>query len=391
MKTTSLFLITTMMSAGLVSVSTTATAQDRFQQIRQERVQKFQARPRLAAPSVGGFVREQHARNTCGRGETKHLIIAGIEDNFATSGSEPATKSPRVALSTTVSFPDWGTGVGNSFDGRLVNRKIFSHLNLPANVRSGKFMIGLDPIGEILNTDGMNIGNLDKNMATHQNRVAFGYNGSSWNSSNGGAAMTKIGKNHVADFSNMKLLNGGNLENYYQTSGDTVLDVYVQDDHSVDYVAASVCTGPEKKGMTWGIRGPEPEPVNGVAHIGCHDSNSMSCEPYNGDTSCSTALPILCHNPMKLRKPANLNEGKWDKWSGGIVGTTNPMAAPTTLAQANAECVKEFGDGWRVAEHHDGFPNSSGWAFSAYGNVGTKGKRFWTDIRNQPNAVCWTR
>ena len=67
------------------------------------------------------------------------------------------------------------------------------------------------------------------------------------------------------------------------------------------------------------------------------------------------------------------------------------MAAPSTLAQANSECVKEFGPGWRVAEHHDAYPGTSGWAFSAYGNVGTKGKRFWTDIKNQPNGVCWSR
>jgi hypothetical protein len=143
--------------------------------------------------------------------------------------------------------------------------------------------------------------------------------------------------------------------------------------------------------MTWGIAPPKPEPVNGVAHVGCTDETGGKCDPYQGDTTCSTPLPILCLNPMKLQKPANLKEDRWDKWSGGIIGTTNPMPAPSTLAQANSECVKEFGPGWRVAEHHDSYPGSSGWKFSAYGNVGTKGKRFWTDIRNQPNGVCWSR
>jgi len=393
MKTSTLLLITTLISGGLASFTTPAEAQDRVQQMRQDRTQQLQYRPnpRFAATTAGSFVEKQHATNTCGKGETKKLIIAGVEDNFASSGSEPATKSARVATATATTIPAWGNGVGASFDGRTVNRKIFSHLNLPPNVRSGKFMIGLDPIGELLGTDGMNIGNLDQNMQTHQNRAGFGYNGSNWISSSGGANMAQFGKNHVADFSNITLLNGNNLENYYQTSGDTILDVYVQDDHSVDYVAASVCSGPEKKGMTWGVRDPQPETVNGVAHVGCHDAAGGKCEPYNGDTLCSTPLPILCHNPMQLRKPANLTESQWDRWSGGLIGTTNPMAAPSTLADANAECVKEFGDGWRVAEHHDAYPGTSGWAFSAYGNVGTKGKRFWTDIKNQPNGICWTR
>ena len=66
-------------------------------------------------------------------------------------------------------------------------------------------------------------------------------------------------------------------------------------------------------------------------------------------------------------------------------------SAPDKLSLANQACTAEFGKGWRVAEHHDIISGSSGWMFSAYGNVGTLGKRFWTDIRNQPNGVCWDR
>jgi len=54
-------------------------------------------------------------------------------------------------------------------------------------------------------------------------------------------------------------------------------------------------------------------------------------------------------------------------------------------------CVKEFGKGWRVAEFHDKLNARSGWAFTAYGNVGTQSKRFWTDIDDQVNGVCWDR
>lgn len=391
MKISSILLLSTLMSAGFALSATTTQAQDRAQRLAQERVQPRQVVPtprRGGPPPTASFVNRQHAMNRCERGETKHLIIAGVEDNFASSGSEPAVKSARVAAQTHT--PGWNAGVGSAFDGRQVNRKIFSHLNLPANVRSGVFMIGLDPIGEILGTDGMTFGNLSDDILTSQDRSSFGYTGSSW-VANVGGNLTPNGKNHSAKFRDIGLMSGGTLESYYQNSGDQILDVYVQDDHSVDYVAVSVCAGPKKKGMTWGLRTPAPESVNGVAHVGCTDKDGGKCDPYQGDTVCSTPLPILCHRPMKFQKPANLKEDRWDKWSGGIIGTTNPMPAPATLAQANSECVKEFGPGWRVAEHHDAYPGTSGWVFSAYGNVGTKGKRFWTDIKNQPNGVCWTR
>lgn len=149
---------------------------------------------------------------------------------------------------------------------------------------------------------------------------------------------------------------------------------------------------PVKMGMTFGIRDPYPNQVNGTIHVGCGDKDGVNCDAIKGDTLCTTPKPILCINPLKLPKPANTVEsGRWDKWSGGIIGTTKPMPAPATLAAANQACTSEFGSGWRVAQFHDGYAGRSGWVFSAYGNVGTYDKRFWTDIDDQPNGVCWTR
>lgn len=156
--------------------------------------------------------------------------------------------------------------------------------------------------------------------------------------------------------------------------------------------AKLVKPAPVKKGMTFGIRNPYPNQVNGTIHVGCGDKDGVNCDAIRGDTLCTTPKPILCINPMKLPKPANTVEsGRWDKWSGGIIGTTKPMAAPSTLAAANQACTSEFGPGWRVAQFHDGYAGRSGWTFSAYGNVGTNDKRFWTDIDDQPNGVCWSR
>jgi len=146
-----------------------------------------------------------------------------------------------------------------------------------------------------------------------------------------------------------------------------------------------------EKGMTFGLRDPYPNAVNGVVHVGCGDKDGVNCDAIKGDTLCTTPKPLLCINPMGLSKPDNVIESSWDRWSGGIVGTTKPMPAPAALSAANAACQAEFDSDWRVAQFHDVRVGRSGWSFSAYGNVGTQDKRFWTDIDDQPNGVCWDR
>lgn len=322
------------------------------------------------------FIEMQHNRFKCGQGEKKQLIVRGKRDGFSTAGSEPTNVNARVPM------PSYNGTFSRKYDVRTTNDYFMESLNLPANVTSGRLMLGLKGLGGDLDTDGMYIGNLS---AGSTNRVNYRYSGQ-WSM----PGWSQSGSDHVANFSSISLQSGQSLESHIRASGDQFIDVIVQDDHSVDYVAASVCVGAEKKGMTWGLNTPRPEPVNGVAHFACKVT-SGDCDPYKGDTLCKTALPILCINPMGLKKPANLTESRWNKWSGGILGTTAPTAAPAKLSDANKMCAKEFGKGWRVAQHHDSASGRSGWALSGYGNAGTMGKRYWTDIDDQPNGVCWDR
>ncbi len=106
-----------------------------------------------------------------------------------------------------------------------------------------------------------------------------------------------------------------------------------------------------KKGMTWTKR--SSNAVNGTVTVGC-----AGCDAYNGDTPCTTRLPLLCFLPLKAPKPTStvVSNAFYDGWSGGIVGTTPPYAGNSfaTRQDANKACVQEFVDpNWRVAEHHD--------------------------------------
>lgn len=150
-----------------------------------------------------------------------------------------------------------------------------------------------------------------------------------------------------------------------------------------------------RKGMTW--RKTEVDAVTGVVDVGCGQNE---CNPYQGDTMCTTALPVLCKKELNLAKPASVTiPNKYHKWSGNIVGTTQPVAPANPnafnnakldkLGAVNAFCAAEFGSGWEAASFHDGWA----WYFKAYGNIGTNAEngRFWVNIKDQANGNCWSQ
>lgn len=139
----------------------------------------------------------------------------------------------------------------------------------------------------------------------------------------------------------------------------------------------------ERKGLTWSLL--KTYPPAGTIRVGC----GQTCEPRKGDTPCNTALPILCIRKsgqgFPLPVPASVDDtNRYNRWSGGLVATTEPLVPPPTLAEADQLCVDRFGPHWRVAEHHDGW----GWAFQAYGGVGDRSARFWVDV-NDADGTCW--
>ncbi|HYI10912.1 MAG TPA: flagellar hook-length control protein [Thermoanaerobaculia bacterium] len=148
-------------------------------------------------------------------------------------------------------------------------------------------------------------------------------------------------------------------------------------------VAAPQFAEAQKKGMTWSVL--QTKPTNGTVRVGC----KVGCDPYKGDTPCTTPLRLLCVRKsgagFPLPPPPTFNNSdRYNKWVGGIIGTTKAMAPPALLAGANKACVAEFGPDWRVAEFHDGW----GWAFWGYGAFGNPTQRARVHINDQ-NANCW--
>lgn len=108
--------------------------------------------------------------------------------------------------------------------------------------------------------------------------------------------------------------------------------------------------------------------------------------PYLGDATCNTSLPILCVRRVGAPKPSYVTASFYYGWTGGYIALTKAHMGSdmTSPAAADAICAAELGARWEMAEFHDG---NGGWNFQAYG-AAPQSQRFWASINDQP-ANCW--
>lgn len=162
----------------------------------------------------------------------------------------------------------------------------------------------------------------------------------------------------------------------------------------VNSASAQIPGDSPRKGLTFSAESASKNQENlNTASASCGKSSGGDwlCNPYEGDTVCSAALPLLCILDIDAAVPTTIENSKY--WSGGVLAKSSPQRGTniSTLKNANDICADSFGKGWRVASFHDG----GGWAIEGYGIL-TGGRqapepqRMWVDIKDQPSATCWT-
>lgn len=137
---------------------------------------------------------------------------------------------------------------------------------------------------------------------------------------------------------------------------------------------------PDRFALTFGwVAAPGPERLHASCHgepRGLANPHRDSCNPYAGDTSCRTELPVLCARSQGSAEPLAL---------GTISGVAGFLL--TSREDADARCVKDLGAGWRMASFHD----AGGWEMKGAKLIGVPAddtKRVWVAIGDQ-RANCW--
>ena len=159
--------------------------------------------------------------------------------------------------------------------------------------------------------------------------------------------------------------------------------------------AADSSARPIGFGLTFAVANAQA-PLPNISQMSCHGQpapadkpHKESCNPYEGDTSCRTALPVLCVNTGTLAKLDGINGDPPLGWTAGTLGATTPVMGALLESRqiADGRCDKELGSGWRMADFHAG----GGWNVSGRpgsGLLAGGATRYWTAI-NDSTANCW--
>jgi hypothetical protein len=177
-----------------------------------------------------------------------------------------------------------------------------------------------------------------------------------------------------------------------------------------DAPALATAVNPDRFGLSFGhLSAPNAAPD--IMHSACNGApqdmtnpDKGQCNPVQGDSSCRSALPVLCvlQDGSTAESAGLVNDTKVEGgspsysvsagWVSGTLGATAPVAGFVlgSLEAANARCSKELGIGWRMAELHDGMGSGS-----SAGLVGKRGPgltsqqtRHWVYAKDQ-KSNCW--
>ncbi|MBX9803704.1 MAG: hypothetical protein K2Y04_13220 [Caulobacteraceae bacterium] len=339
----------------------------------------------------------------CGSGETKKIVVRGVEDGYSPAGNEPGFIRPGRRDGSAMWLPRHGTG---QYDQVNADRGFTDSFNVPEQVSRGLFVFRARGLNGSDN-DTMNFGDLTLREVT----AAPG--------STGGGEIKLFGADGIwtvqedvysADLEAIPVIDrslGGavletqgrsrtySLKSYFndRTAPDW-LDVFVQDDTVVDFMGLAICSPPEiKRGVTLMPIMPSFPAQQGTVNLACHHAREADrkCDPYVGDTVCSAALPLACLRPgdaPERRDPAG--NRFFGHWSGGTIAVTEPVRGDRfrTVREVEGFCEQRFGAGWRVASIGDGFRNQS---VAGLGDSRGLTSRVWVDIADQPHATCWAR
>ena len=319
----------------------------------------------------------------CARGESKVVLVKGLEDDFSPAGDEPGFLRPGLDTARWQSV-----GAGNYDQGER-DRKFFDSLDAPARIRNGLFVIGLKPLPVAdSGNDGFAIGDLALNIR-FGTYIAELPTAPGWKHE-GGLYYAQL-DGIILDPS-LSVRAGSLLDHLRDGAHPHWLDVSVYDDTSVDFIGLAACVSPPPgKGTPLMTDGRQP--AAGIVALTCNSGpeNWPVCGQYVGDTPCETELPVACLLPGRSPAPREVIDSYLGLfWTGGDIELTEPVPAARFrhVADVDAFCTARFGKGWRTLASHEGTANLG---VAGRGRAPAPPGRAGVDQVDQPYATCWAR
>jgi len=176
----------------------------------------------------------------CKVGEIRTVQHYGVEDLFSTSNGEELAhpNSTTAQLPSLVEYNNRVHAGFANYDNPLYNRLFLEDIhNLPTNITSGRFYIGLKSNGSSLQyNDALTIGDLTTSDDRYTQYLTE-LSSDSWSHQ-----VASLGDIYWNDFANIDLNGGTTLLEYLENHNR--FDAYVQDDTSVDFIDVVTCSKP---------------------------------------------------------------------------------------------------------------------------------------------------
>jgi hypothetical protein len=338
----------------------------------------------------------------CGRGLNRIVLIGGREDGFDQSDDEPASINPaRLPNPYLETIRDAQNGMMTlrDYDEGGQDKLFIDYFDVPRGIVSAQIVLVQKPFGSQA-YDGLKLGDLNNQKRTGNGDPFIGLPAFDFGFGNSRPAPIQNDKASgllVLDLAVPAFISGslndgtsapyGTVLDYLnQTSRPDVLDIQIQDDTAIDFVALVMCQiPPVAKGTSFAEFSSKPAGPE-ISMLSCQsDKLQQPCNPFQGDQLCTSSLPLACYKPAS--EPAITNP-KVSSLRSGEIRASRPIVGTqiADLESADAVCVREFGPGWRVLAYHDG---ASG-GLTTLSNIAPK-TRLWIDVRDQQYANCWDR
>lgn len=343
----------------------------------------------------------------CPRGLRRVVQVRGQEDGFARTGDEPSRVDPamlRFGLFSDLEARLPRVFGRRDFDEGGADRTFVDHFTLPKGTVSAVLVMRLRGIVGTADNDSLQLFPRTTYVGKSGEDQLAGYGFGIAN-----PALEPIGDpaNGVFELALESVTPSPNapqvpiLEFVKEAiapdaagDGETV-SVLISDDTMVDVVGLSACVEPlEIRGVTFVEHSGKPLGPD-VSVLACMaDPGQSACDPFSGDTLCTTALPLACYKPGNRPMPETVKQsgiaGSFmeDSFNGGQVMLTEPVAAARfkTRVEADAFCSRQFGEGTRVLQYADG----TAAAVVSMSPIPIR-TRVWVDIADQPRGRCWDR